>query len=1069
VSSYIFACRVYLDSDPTVANASDIGLYDDADNGSNQVFRFIGDDISSYSPTYTWKPNILIPGAFSVISEGVETIDGGNTPSISGANVSIVNTLTYGGVFTQLDKILDDNNLRLNGLRCDIIEFEIVAGALVEVDGVVRFRGSISNIVSNEMSISISVEPSFHKRRANLATVINSEDYSDASEKTIGKPVPITLGEFSPIYDTNGNLLWNGYAKFIKTADSENEYVNQQNFVFETDASLNITRAAVSSNNVNLNIFPIVGDDNDTPPIAYAMKIVDDESNISWFYNDVIVNTGQYSLEYFNDKFITVVEGTGSDLSRKIKSALVDLDLDQSIIQLTLYDYFEETLSGNATATETNQTWVKIKNVVSRYSADFKKCKSFLDYNGNEINQGLDIFTYDSEIVTNVSGESETVSSNIIPENFILLPKYAYESYNSTYNNTVEIDVKQFTNDINILNNFYLFPIDDITNISSSDLTELGLTGYSKVADGTFKKDGAGTSKFTLNSEVVSGTFSNVTDKNFASLYQKAGNYTVRNYFWRHAYNIKLPDLPDNLPDNFQAFLLCKFATCWGGLGLIVGEDSQITFYVKRFIGNIFSSMGKTGWSDDINSSTPLSSIRQFETTPDFYFETNKPSRKNEWFYWNNSTSTTTFSGYMNIELEGVKTKDIYNSIKNNCAFTIRRETGNIELTINDYIRIYEMAIAIKRQINIKEEIFLPFKGRIYDDTWGSRKTAANMINNPIDILEHVKRLGNWSEVGETKNWGKEYATAPLIDTATTEGGFDYADLSDIKAIRPARQILNYNKAWSDDITKSICNSFFLVSFQDPTTGNEQVSYIAEKSTTTPSTTITLSDILGEIGEVKYPEIRGIYCEPVIRYAKNNANGEYERVIQITNSNAAAFDSSYVIGLSGSDAELMWARANTLWKTYRQIEKPPDSLTTNDWIVNDTDAVWYLDTWFSWMGAINTDGSPSGVTFEPKKRISFTVPYEIGKDWFLTQHHLLQLPHQTDDSAIEFMIERISKNISKGSESVNVQAVLYGASTEISLYIQDTYVNGTTLVDWQDDYDTQAVDPTNANDVQDIT
>jgi len=206
-----------------------------------------------------------------------------------------------------------------------------------------------------------------------------------------------------------------------------------------------------------------------------------------------------------------------------------------------------------------------------------------------------------------------------------------------------------------------------------------------------------------------------------------------------------------------------------------------------------------------------------------------------------------------------------------------------------------------------------------------------------------------------------------------------------------------------------------------------------------------------------------------VKYAKNNANGQFQKVIQITHANAAAYDSDYVIGLSGDAAELMWTRANVLWDATRQIESPPRDMTNLDWCVKDSDAVWYLDTWLSWMGAKSTDGTVAGVVFEPKKRLSFTVPYATGLAWFITKHLNVQFPHQTNDVVIECVIETMSKSLAKGSESVTVQVVLYGAETEIPLYIQDTFTAGTLLDDWQDSMDTKAQEASQGEDVQDIT
>jgi hypothetical protein len=346
------------------------------------------------------------------------------------------------------------------------------------------------------------------------------------------------------------------------------------------------------------------------------------------------------------------------------------------------------------------------------------------------------------------------------------------------------------------------------------------------------------------------------------------------------------------------------------------------------------------------------------------------------------------------------------------------------------------------------------------------------MINNPIDIYEHIARLQNWSEQGEVKSWGFEYANVPLIDVGTTEGGFDYEDLAPLKTMRPTRQVLAYNKAYTDTLFRSLCKQFFLVGHQDPTNGKERLSYIADKSLSTPATTITLSDIVGPISKVVFPKAKGVYCEPFIEYGKSYGSNVFEKVIRITNSNADSFKASYVEApagvLNGDDAELMWTRGHVLWQNYRQIEKPPDDMTQGEWLAKDSDAVTFLDTWLSYMGALNTDGTPGGVTYEPKKRIGFSVPYETGKAWFLTQHHKLQLPHQTNNQAIEFAIEGISKNIQMGKELVTVEVLLYGDASEVDLYVQDTWVQGALLADWQDTYDLQASHG-EGPDTQDIT
>jgi len=476
-----------------------------------------------------------------------------------------------------------------------------------------------------------------------------------------------------------------------------------------------------------------------------------------------------------------------------------------------------------------------------------------------------------------------------------------------------------------------------------------------------------------------------------------------------------------------------------------------------------------------------------------------------------------------------METEEKYKSIKLS-AFFFYFPIG-ISLPEAYNLDIHQVAIIFRKSISIKKAIYSPHRGRIYRASWGTaagtsvsssssssqsspssssssssssqsfpsssssssessssssvsspssssssssscgygagRKNACAMINNPIDILEHTMRLQNWSEQGETREWGKEYAGDPLIDVATTEGGFDYEDLDFHKTLRPARQIKQYRNTSTIEIAKSISKQFFIVSHQDPLTGKERCAYIAEKSLTTPTTTITLSDIIGPIADVVYPETRNIYPEPIIKYARNNATGDFEKTLQVTNTNESTFVESYVIGASGTTAEMLWTRGHVLWEATRSVETLPNERANLTWYTKDEDAIWYLETLYLWMGAVNTDGTPSGITYEPKKRIAFSVPYETGVNWFLTQHHILQLSHQTNSQSIEFVIEKISKNIKKGQEKVTVQVILYGDASNLAYYVKDTVNAGVTLDDWQDSVDKKVDVPAQGEDIKD--
>lgn len=1075
MSQYIFTSRIYLDSDPTVANASDIGLYDDADNGANQVLRWSEADISSFSPTYTWKTGIVKPSPFGDTDESADFSDGGDLPRVAGSSLRFTNIITYGGVSTQFDKILEDNSIRLKGLRCDIIRFEISGGSLVEADGEVHFRGICGDSTHTEKEYNIPLENSLFKRRANLSTIITKEDYANASDDIVGKTVPVTFGEFVPVFDANENVVKNGYAKFVRTAKSEIIYENSPASFFNTSTGLFAVITAAGQG-WGLKVFPIVGNDGNTPPIMYKIKLLNNEDGIIWRLDGVLKTTGSYAITNLVDYYVYVIDGNGQGGYRKIESALVDLDSDATVIEVVLADYFEEILGGNATATADDQSWIQFIDITRQYTSDVWECKDFLDTDGNAVTNGLDIYSYVKDANVKVSGAAQTVPVTEKPFQFYLLPQYGYTA-SGTNNTTLDIDVKLFEDNPDQMQTFLIKPIENF-GFETADTfsnwrkdSEDNYERYERRIDGYYPRpDVAPTEILPVEWEVLGGTVDEITSKDENSIWgyylcvknivEDGAGFNTR---YITGWTFTMPTVPNNFNfDSVNLFLKVESNIAESG----GWDDSSVNIRYRRFIGfakEILSAENGAKYKDQSLISGEL------QCMPDFWYNTS-PDTKNKYFYTNNTLTDpdNKFWGYQKFEFSDVDSVEKYQAIKEACIFFWHKFKHGIFSVLTAY-HFYKMVVGFKKKVSIKDAVYLPYHGRIYGDTWGARKTAANMINNPIDILEHTLRLQNWSEQGETKNWGKEYADVPLIDVSTSEGGFDYEDLNTMKAIKSARQILNYSDAWSDNIARSLCKGFFLCNFQDPITGEEKIAYIAEKSKTTPTTTITLSDIIGPISPVIYPKAKGIYTEPAVRYAKNNATGGYDKIIQITNAGAATYDASYVIGLSGDTAELMWTRAHVLYQVTRQIEPPPSDMVDHDWITEDDDAILYLDTWLSYMGAINTDGSTSGITFQPKKRISFTVSYDTGKAWFLTKHCKLQLPHQTDDNAIEFVIEKINKSIKMGKEKVTVQVMLYGSASEIALYVQDVYTSGTLLDDWQDIYTTQAEEAAQGKDVQDIT
>jgi len=120
------------------------------------------------------------------------------------------------------------------------------------------------------------------------------------------------------------------------------------------------------------------------------------------------------------------------------------------------------------------------------------------------------------------------------------------------------------------------------------------------------------------------------------------------------------------------------------------------------------------------------------------------------------------------------------------------------------------------------------------------------------------------------------------------------------------------------------------------------------------------------------------------------------------------------------------------------------------------------------MGAVYTGGdigTQSNYIVEPKKRIPVVVPYNIGKDLFISQRCKIQFPHQTNDNEIEAMVESWNHDLNAGTTALRL--ILFGETESVSVYIQDTFGTGVDP-DWQDSYEEQAIHEGGA-DTQDIS
>jgi hypothetical protein len=214
--------------------------------------------------------------------------------------------------------------------------------------------------------------------------------------------------------------------------------------------------------------------------------------------------------------------------------------------------------------------------------------------------------------------------------------------------------------------------------------------------------------------------------------------------------------------------------------------------------------------------------------------------------------------------------------------------------------------------------------------------------------------------------------------------------------------------AYSDELIRTLCHEFFLATYID-NNGKECISYLPY-SGIGGLTTIGYGDIVGEIGDLIEPRTEDIYCEPFVRYNWDEGSQKFLNVLTVKNVSAAAYNAAYTTGFvttSSGDQETLWDNCQALWKKCHQIGQPGTDLTDLKWIRTELEAFVYLQTWILWM---------------TKRRVKFSLPYETGKNWHISKHIGLNLPHHTGGISWECAIETIEKN--KNGNIVNLQVIL---------------------------------------------
>jgi len=986
----------------------------------NSVFRWSQNTVGGLS---TWLGGFIVDKGIKAWTKTINLKRGGNIAQAGACQVTVNNTALFWNT-------LKSKSIYFNGLRCEIYEIQHTysGGGANQVALVRRWAGICQKPIWSAKQYSIPLKGFHRKRIANITKQVNLKDYPNADSSLLSNSIPATFGEVKPRFDANNNLVYNGYFKFIRTANKETPFEVNHGSNNITDTINMFTNFAPSAFGRNFKHFPVVGDDGTTPPLKYNVQFA---KQIDWYVSGVKQTSGTLNVtSAFVDKYIDIIEGAGDGKKRSITQAIVDIDSNDAAVLLTVDNYFEETLVGNATANAKNQTWVQLSNISRSYTIDRFPCKDCLDEDGNVITTGLNLFSFSQERTAKVTSENTDAIVEDKPLQFYRMPQFAYKDSGGGNKNQIDIVIKLFDDNPDQMNSFLLLPVTNVrlsTDTAAQAIEKWGAIATTfKIQDGFFSQIAYPT---LASAALISGAIADITDKDKSSelIWRLTSQFGSLYIF---ILEFDLPIYPKRFIHD-SVYIGSRF-TLKPTNGNPLHESTE--FFMRRFMGDPTKIIEK--------QSNPRTNGMILESVLDAYYSPVVDTNNKNFYFtteYNETIDTVDYTiqpGYSSYELIGIDSEDSYNSITN---MALIDSTNLTSAETADYITS-ELAIIFKKSISVKDAIYTPFRGRIFNDTWGGRFTSANLIESPRNLAEHFDRLQNWEDTSSppTDGWGKNYAPGALIKTGATtiEGSYDYAgpEFTILDTYRASSQIQDYNKCYTDVLKTSICKDFFTASYYDQD-GYANFKRIL-KSSTSPADSVTLADIVDRSKIIiTDPQPADIFPEPFVRYRKNFATSKYESIIRVTNADAESYSSDYVEGLSDSSAEELWNRCNTLFKKARHLEKPPADMTDKTWFNgSDADSLAqdYIFNWVDWM-------------FNPM--IRFPVHYNKAGSWNEAQRFTLQLPHQTNDVVIECLLTGLKVDPNPPYHVI-VTAIMFSETIPENFNFKDTFTS--VSLQWKD-------------------
>lgn len=928
---------IIIKTDTTITNTA-LGLY-------GGRFYWSEVPLNGLSSPYnvTWLPGTIARNGIGAIPQNANFERGGNTPNIGTFQIRIDNTQN---IIAQARTL----GIPFTGSILELVEFcgsdefsDLVSATKV-------LSGSIEDISGDETTCTLTVTSSLaRRRRANIATVVNSDNRPDIPSSNDGKIIPVVFGESDP---ANGR-----YFKAVKTEAKSMIYTVRELFDLPTETTPGQLYFPYSYSMFPSSLYNNLG----AGPYT-ADRVLLRVGHLAYTLNSYITD------ESVVGKYVVCKEGDSENVGqyRKIID-IVEYSLDSEFeygnayILLELSDYLPVPPSGNWAATDVNQSYFEIVDALAEYEVETTTVGGF----------------YDS-----VTGLPLTTDAEIYAPEDNGLTKLKTSEVQIVNSRDLIVNPRVFDSGPTSIKNYTILPITDIEPSKHTNWSYWDESNWSDavraVLDGA-TIDGVWVTNQNLGTDLTQTILANQgsqADRNNSTYYRFYNKFYRYPRYWV-CLTFKLPEITSDVKFT-NSYLLMNFNSTWTQEGSIDSPERWLVIKKRRYIG---------GYKNIVATKDDLADAFGVRNLPDSYVST---TTKNQYFY-EHKKSSGDWSGYKTFDLE-VSDKSEYDAI-HEIIIIIHRNKTDGTTTFSEETRLYEIAVALETSADISSDLFVHYKGRKVGDT---------LIDNPISIIEHCLRYQNWSEKGTEQDWGHYYNTASGLIKTTGDGSFESTNLDAIKAIKCAGQILDYEKAWTDNLIKSLCQQFFLVQWQDGS-GVECVDYLFREEP--DADLIEYNDTKNPIGELERPKSKDVNCKPVIKYAYDQYTQKYTKELRINNVSESTFSTSFVSGFTGDDGEDIWDECRALFQMVGSIDDNNEGDIELPFVYRYEDALWVLQNRIKLM---------------KKCRLPFSVAYETGKNWRVGKHLRLQLSHETGNEIKECIIEKLSINKNKDLVSVTV-------------------------------------------------